>query len=337
VEFSQLGSAGQVLLHEKGSPFFSFADPRVEDSRPCAVADWPIVRRREPDRIVYRLDDAGLYDDDATIYHRPTRQAVYETLDYWNRPKRRHPVFELPRIKARQHLPGVSWFIGGLGGQTFYHFLLETLPQLALLERCAPAPSRVLVQGYIEPSKSAWLQRAGLRSPLTWMNPLDHYTCETLFFTSRVADHYHPNPWTIETLQTLTHCPKQASRLPDQHIWALRRGVSVRAIPWEEEVVEKLPPHWSAVDFSQLTPEQTIDTCQNCAAFAGFHGAALANLAFVPSGAVVHEFYNEPKECWYPALSRRAGHHHFVHVGNLSASRVLEVLGGTRPTTSATS
>lgn len=322
----RLGASLRLIRCEPGAAFRTFLPRVVDATTPTEVASWPLADAQDPDRCVYVLRDAGLYDGDGVIYERPTHCALRDTLDYWGVPPERHPAMGRPRISAPQSLAGTSAFIGGLGGRTFFHFLVETLPQLAVLGPDLGSARRLIVQGYLEPTKEAWLRHAGVRLPITWLQPLDHLLCEELIFCPRVARRFQPSPWSVTALQSLVGAPMRSAGSRRRLIWADRRRSHMRFTSWEADLVAQLPSPWEAVEFSTLSPAQTLALCGECAAFAGLHGAAFANLALCPPGVRVHEFYQEPKESWYPALSAATGHEHFVAMAAIGPTAIREQL-----------
>ncbi len=315
----------QRLRSEVGASFPAFAPRLIDASTPADTATWALGEAQEPDRSVFRLQGAGLYDDDGVIYERASRRAVWETLDYLRLPPARNPAMGRPRLRSPQNLDGTSVFIGGLGGQTFYHFLIETLPQLSVLAPELSSARRLIVQGYLEPSKEAWLRHTGVRLPITWLQPLDHLLCEELVFCGRVVRHFQPNPWSVAALRTLVGAPARSTG-QRRLIWAERRRSHMRPTRWEGELVAHLPPPWEAVDFSTLSPAAATALCGDCAVFAGLHGAAFANLALCAPGVRVLEYYQEPQESWFPALSAAAGHRHFVAMSAIGPAAIREQL-----------
>ncbi len=323
---ARFGSGLRELRHETGGKFSTFAPRRVDAIQPTWTSEWPRAAAAEPDRCAYILSGGGLYDGDGVIYERTTRCAIRESLDFTPTPASRHPAMGRPRLHPPHILPGTSVFVGGLGGRTFYHFLVETLPQIAWLQPEIDRCDRLIVQGYIEPQKEAWLRRAGVRVPIVWLQPLDHLICPELVFCPRLVAHYQPNPWATATLQRLVGARPASVPARSRFIWADRRSSHVRIVPWESDLVARLPAPWNPVDFSALTPQQTIDLCAECTGFAGFHGAAFSNLAFCPPGTRVFEFYPEPKESWYPALSDCVGHRHCVASTSIGLDAILPLL-----------
>lgn len=296
----------------------------VTPDLPGEVANWPQVIQNAPGIALYLLDEVGIYDDDGALYDLRTRRAFVETLHDWSASPRRHPALALPFVKPARKLKGLSLFLGGLGGQTFYHFLIDNLPRLTLLSRLYPDARRIIVQDHIAANKIAWLRHAGCDLPVEWLRPLDHLHCERLAFTTHPNSIFAASPWSLASLRLLAGVgAARPSR--NRCIWASRLVATARAMPWEQDVISNLPSPWEVVDFGALTPAEAIETMAECTALAGLHGAAIANIALAPAGLRVLEVFSAPNHAWYPTISTLSGHHHSVLFAD-SAGPVLAAL-----------
>ncbi len=301
----------QPLFTHPGENYDAPPHDQVCPDCPARVADWPRRKARAPNRSLYLIGNTGLYDDDGAIYDLRSRRAFIETLDYWFVPPHRHPSLALPRVHPPRHLPGLSLFLGGLGGQTFYHFLIDHLPRFALFAPLLDQARRLIVQAHIEDNKLAWLREAGCTLPVEWLGPLDHFHCEHLAFATRANGLFDVSPWTLVQLDALFPPPSPA---PTRHrfIWAGRVGAPARHTPWEADLIARLPRPWEVIDFARLAPAAVRQTLAECVAFAGLHGAAFANLALAPRGLRVLEVFPAPNYAWYPAISLLKGHDHEI-------------------------
>lgn len=321
-----LGAGGprwQLQLQEHApaftAPVYAFVGPHLPD----AVADWPTSQRVAAPRQVWRARNAGLYDDDGAVYDVASRRAFAETLDSWDGSPQHHPALTLRRGLAARQFDGLSIFLGGLGGQTFYHFLVEILPKLDLLRPWLGGARRLIVQNYLESNKLAWLRFLGVDLAVEWLPPLGHFLCDELMFCPSLVRDSRPDPDLVARLARLARVlpPKNRTR----RVWASRQQSHMRPTPWESELIKALPAGWEPVDFGRLTPKETVELGRECACFAGLHGAAFANLAVWPAGIRVLEIYTRRHLPWYPALSLSAGHHHQVLFAETAADipRVL--------------
>jgi capsular polysaccharide biosynthesis protein len=309
------GEECALLLEEPGESFTAPASPQVSPDLPSPVSAWPQTKVTAPVRRIWSVQQAGLFDDDGVIYDLRTRAAFVETLTYWHRPPGRHPALALRRGRPARVLEGTSIFLGGLGGQTFYHFLVENLPKISWLRPWLAQADRIVVQNYLEPTKAAWLRHVGMPLPVEWLNPLDHFHCERLIFCTPLVADCLPGVETIARLRQLTR-PSAEIKRRHRFVWATRRNNAVRNVSWEEDLQRRLPAGWEIIDFAQLTPAETIALGEECAGFAGLHGAAFANLALWREGIRVLEVYTQSHAPWYPCLSLSAGHQHEIIFAN---------------------
>lgn len=308
------GDLGAELLASfKGE---DFAAPSSAENTPefsFDVASWPCEMRREPSVDVWRMRKAGIYGEDGVIYDRRTRQALQETTNYWRTEPRNHPVFALPRAKPVQHFGGRSIFLGGLGGQTFYHFLVENLPKLTGLKPWLDKADRIVVQRYIEPTKEAWLRQAGCKLPIVWLKGLEHFTFDELFFCAPIVDDCRPGPGALRRLRELVACGVSNGKTNRRRcVWASRLGAQARRVDWEQCLIDNLPSGWEVVDFAASTPAQAVELGSEIRAFAGIHGAAFSNLGLWEPKVKVLEVYTTKEPPWYPTISMSAGHEHFT-------------------------
>lgn len=303
----------ELLYRKEGRAFDAPAVEKVRPELPARVAEWPVEHRKEPPVQVWRMREAGIYDENGVVYDRRTRRAVREMTEFWWTTPERNPVFQLPRAKAVRHFPGRTVFLGGLGGQTFYHFLVEILPKLRAMAPWLQDAERLVVQRYIEPTKETWIRHAGCQLPIEWLVSLSHFTFDELIFCTPIVTDCRPGPTAIEDLRAVVGCRVSfPGARRTRCVWASRLRAGARRAEWEKQLIENLPAPWEVVDFSELTPGEAIDLGNEVAAFAGLHGAAFANLALWPPGVEVLEVYTGPNAPWYPCLSMTAKQRHRV-------------------------
>jgi capsular polysaccharide biosynthesis protein len=311
----EAATLGVEILSSSESGVFENAPAvnEVTPDLPVSVSAWPSVPLREPPLQVWRMRGAGIYGGDGVIYDRRTRRALRETTNYWFVDPEDHPVFKLPRAKPVQHFSGRSIFLGGLGGQTFYHFLIEGLPKLGALAEWGKNADRIIVPRYIESTKEAWLRHAGCRLPIVWLDSLSHFIFDELVFCMPVVADCKPGPGLLGKLRKVVGTQHPDSDVVRKRcVWASRVGPHARSVEWEQDLISALPPSWEVVDFGALKPWEAIDLGAQVRAFAGLHGAAFSNLGLWNPGVKVLEIYTRPNLTWYPSISLAAGHQHYV-------------------------
>ncbi|NJO71283.1 MAG: glycosyltransferase family 61 protein [Oscillatoriales cyanobacterium RM1_1_9] len=133
-----------------------------------------------------------------------------------------------------------------------------------------------------------------LNIPRVWLDSGDQYRCQQLLFTTRLNNTLHACPWAVEASRNLllSRYLGKAHQPPHKTIFASRKSAQKRRTNLEEKVLE-LFPEAEVIDFATLSIEETIQVCQSCETFVGFHGAAFANLIFCQPGTKVIEFQIE--------------------------------------------
>lgn len=306
--YPTLGAFTGLLRDEPGRAYAvaptNYATPPTQPHR-----DGVGYVTREPARRLYALAGGTVLGSDGVVYDPASRHVVRETLEQWDAPIDRHPVFASPPTQPAEHLPGVSLSLGTLGGSGFYHFLLESLPKLALARDLLPACDHVLVPGDGEGWRRGWLQAFEVDPQrVRWLAADAHYRCDQLLFTGRLVRHFEPNPWAVAALRAVVSPP---ARPAGGTLWLDRSGVANRRVTWEADLHRRLPTA-AAVDLGRLTPAKAAETCGGAAALAGLHGAAFANMVFCRPGTRVVEFLPELVAPWYARLAAVCGHRHLA-------------------------
>lgn len=172
--------------------------------------------------------------------------------------------------------------------QNFYHWFLDCLPRLALLDRLPP-DTRILV-----PEKLQSFQRDTLR----WLGVADrlqplpgrHLVAEHFFLSPPTAMTGCANPYAVNFLRErfLPHAEPPAKVV--EKIYIRRRG-QTRGILNETELMAFLEPRgWQAVEPESLSLAQQIGLFAQARAVCGLHGAGFTNLLWCRPGCVAVEF-----------------------------------------------
>lgn len=301
-----------VLLRESGQPFLVTPTRYLAGQGKDLASENSTYWTREPDRIVYAVADAGIYGAHGCVYDPPSRTFITETCESWGHPFTSDPSMASPGFPKATHLPGVSLMLGTLGGQTFYHFFIETLPKLRVLEPFLASCDRILVTRYGETWKRRWLSLWGLENKIVFIDELSHFTCDQLIFTNRFVRHFEAGPWCVNTLRNLPILPSVPATVDPLGpvLWLDRTAQHMRTVSWEKDLIASLPPGITPVNLETLSPSETARLLGSARALIGFHGAAFANMVFCPPGARIIEIFTELKEPWYARLAQTCGHQH---------------------------
>lgn len=284
----------------EGFYYPTFTAPLGPNYRPGGLAPLPA-------RELWLLSPGAVAGSSGLVYEPRSRTAVRETALDWHLPPSRHPLLSAPGFPAAQTLPGLSLSLVTLSAEGFWHFLMESLPRLALAAPWFAQIDHFLVNGPATPWKQRWLIHAGISSTrIVWVEALSHFACDQLLFTPPLVADCQPTPWSIAALRTVLHAPPNVAP-PSRRIWASRHDATSRQPTWEREILAALPG-WESVEFSHLTPSEVIALCRDTAVLAGPHGANLANAAFLPRGSTLIEIMPDgPAKPLFHRLAVAAG------------------------------
>jgi len=254
------------------------------------------------DRRLFTLPDACVAGGDGVVYDPQRRIAIEETLRCWLRPPSEHPLLAAPRFPAARALPGVTLSLASLGAEGFYHFLIESLPRLALTRPWVGRVDHVLAPGQTGRFQENWLTRAGVpREKIIWLEGHSHFRCERLLFTGPLSQDSQPTPWLVSAVRDTASAVRPARGT--RNLWISRNDAGVRHVTWEGELLARLP-EFERVELAARSPADQIALLGSAAVVAGPHGAGLANLVFCPAGTSIVEL--QPAHCNRPLFGRLA-------------------------------
>ena len=218
---------------------------------------------------------------------------VMEVSRYWGtwRP-REQPLYLNPSPPPPLHVPGRLGVLAGRGDTNYYHWIVDILPRLGVLEQCPDLAAPEL--WYVPTSMSfhgQLLDRLGI--PADRRISADehpHVRADELVVPSLITEK-NP-PWMVAWLRAKL-LPDGPPGGPRTRI-VLTRGPSPnnRSVRNEAEVRDLLSGYgFTAVDPGTLSVEEQITTFAQAEIIVGAHGAGLTNLAFASPGARVIELF----------------------------------------------
>jgi hypothetical protein len=323
--FAAAGPFSGILRREAGRPF-AVAPTEFTDGRSGKLAgeDRSYVSS-EPERILFAAADAGVYGNHGWVYEPVSRSFVAESCETWDGPFSEHDLFGRPGFPKPERLTGVSFLLTSLGGQTFYHFFVETLPKLQLARDLLGSCDHILVSRYGEEWKLRWLKLWGLDGKVRILDELSHLHCDQLLFTHRLVRHFEANRWAVEALAGQPGLPARPPRSDPAGdvLWLDRSGAHLRKVEGEPAVAGAIGAR--PVRFEQLSPAESAQACARSRTIVGFHGAAFCNMVFCPPGTRVLEVFLEPYYPWYARLAQACGHRHRALVVDPSKDLAAQV------------
>jgi len=172
--------------------------------------------------------------------------------------------------------------------QTFAHFLLDSLPRLALLKHFPPE-TRIIVPG----TKPRFYQDAmamlGLTERCRWTHETD-LLVEDYYFSSPVSMIVCHSPYTVEYLRSTFLPLVKTGGLPERFF--IRRTSYGRNMVNEEETLQFFRDlNFEIVDLATMSFADQIRLFAGAKAIAAIHGSATANAVFCSPQAKLLELF----------------------------------------------
>jgi hypothetical protein len=142
-------------------------------------------------RELWLLDDAAVAGAEGAVWCPRTRTLVAETARHWFHGASEHPLLAAPRFPPPAPLTGLTLHLGTLNAEGFYHFLLESLPKLALARPWLPHVSHILANGQPGGFQEEWLRLAGVDSKPFFGSPAFRISGASSSFLPALL------PWTL--------------------------------------------------------------------------------------------------------------------------------------------
>ena len=207
---------------------------------------------------------------------------------------REHPIFLHPFVEPPLEVEGTLGVLACRGDVSNYHFLLDVLPLLAILETPGvPAPDRWYVplgRGF----QREMLELAGFDQSAEVIDADEHLhvRAEQLLVSGLPDAHLRTPPWSVDFVRERLR-PASLERIPGRRIYVTRgRERHNRIVTNEDEVVEFLGDRgFTVIDPGTLPVAEQIRTFAEAEWIVAPHGAALANLTFASPGSSVVELF----------------------------------------------
>lgn len=255
------------------------------------------------DKFLYSLSDAGVVGSDGLVYSLATRTAIRESMRCWTTSVSRHPVLAAPRLPAAKRLDGYGTTIAVLGGEGYFHFLLESLPRLWMARSHFSSLTYVFANGRPGAFQERWLELAGVTSDkIVWVQGLTHVHCGQLLFSNYLMRDTQPTRWTVLALRQLLKANPPTTP-GNRRLWISRADARTRQPAWEAVLLRQLP-EFEKVTLTDRSPAEQIEIMRSAAVVAGPTGAGLSNIVFCSPGTKLIELHDVRRST--PLFSRLA-------------------------------
>jgi Glycosyltransferase 61 len=257
----------------------TFVSQAAEVIPRVAIGELPGGRVLGPHRAV--IDGDGAMIEEFSPYFGTSR---------W----REHPIFWHPFVEDPLEVAGSLGVLATRGDVSYYHFLLDVLPRLAILETPGvPVPER----WYVPRQRGFQREILGLAGFPPDAEVIDsdramHVRAESLLLPGLPDAHLRTPPWTVDFVRARLR-PADLGRVPGRRIYVTRgQERHSRIVSNEPELVEFLADRgFTLIDPGALPVTEQIRTFAEAEWIVAPHGAALANLAFASPGASAVELF----------------------------------------------
>lgn len=204
--------------------------------------------------------------------------------------------YTLKQARIRQ-LSGTAAIIGTAGAGIYYHWMMDILPRLGLLENEIPLFSTDhFITGYMGlPFQDETLQKAGIdRAKIIASNNNRYFHVEAarLYVPSFAGPLDQPALFQVQYLQQL-YAGEMSTTIPYRHIYISRKKTGRRHLVNEEALTGYLSRfHFEIVYAEEMTVAVQARLFSEASVVVCPHGSALTNLVFCRPGTIVIDIFN---------------------------------------------
>jgi capsular polysaccharide biosynthesis protein len=170
---------------------------------------------------------------------------------------------------------------------SFYHWLMDALPRLALLAEF-PADTKVIVPPNLRAYQRDTLEWLGLAERIR-PSPEEHFRIEHYYFSSFTNISGWFDPYAVQFLRRSFRGRRDTAYASPRRFFVHRSGAA-RGISNEDEVLNFFRARsWAIIDTEALSTAQQIQLFAQAEQICALHGAALTNLLWCEPGCRVLE------------------------------------------------
>jgi capsular polysaccharide biosynthesis protein len=187
----------------------------------------------------------------------------------------------------------------------YYHWLLESLPRLLEAQKHLATFILLLPDSYTDSFYRETLTLMGIRHVYRMQDKIKYEVPELALPYLVEAMGYHSSSVLQELKQTILNAVKPKS-FKTKRIYVSRQKATRRKVRNDREVEQLLVKYgFEIVCFEDYTIQEVVQLCANAEMLVGIHGAGLANILFIPEGAVVIELrkFDNGKNIFFESLA----------------------------------
>ncbi len=259
---------------------------------PTPAEEFRCVRwTATPAARLYYLQGCRILGDEGAVISPDNRVFADFTLppaDDW----REHSCFQRRRIPPVESLKGWYATIAWPESKFFFHWLMESLPRMALLQEVLPALDGIFVPGPVQAFQADALAALGVaRDKLIPLSPGAHFAPEHLFVPQAFAMYNLPR-WAMAWYQRAFAAQEDEAPPLPARVYISRADAPQRRVANEAALMEALGARgFVALRLSDLGFLNQARLFRNASTIIAPHGAGLSNLVFCQPGAEVLEIF----------------------------------------------
>ncbi len=262
---------------------------------------WPALEDAErppnSDRVVLALRGACVSGLLPAVVLR-TGQLLSEPSQVLDLPVAGHPTFSRLRLPTRTRLAGRTLLLAAGHSGNFYHWLLDTLPRLRLVQRSGIALQQfdhVLLPGATGDFLALTLARVPeLTATRHVLDDSAHFECEEIVWASNLHPVTDSSRWAVAYLRR-TLLDRGRAIAPRRKLFLSRSRATRRRLLNEEAIWESVlaPAGFTRIFLDELPFDRQIEEVSQAEAIVAPHGAALTHMVFAEPGCSIVELMSE--------------------------------------------
>lgn len=315
-------------VHAQVRPGDSFleldSETQVELARdPSEIGDGPAIFGRlrgftQPATFVATLSDCRLYSRGVAIVGADDRLIAEGSVHIGGTPSE-HAIRGRAWLPRTVELRGTTAVLSAPAGNTYYHWLFDVLPRIALLRRAGiefTGIDRFAVSSMARPFQRETLIALGVDlAKVVETDSLRHARCERMVLPSYPGTSGFPPQVSCRFLSEMLRAGSPAG---SQRIYVSRQRTRTRRIENADEVERLL----ASSGFTTVYPEehtvaQQAEFFHAARIVVAAHGSGLSNLVFADPGTTALEIFppDQIGQSHYRVLAAQAGVRHVALVG----------------------
>lgn len=253
---------------------------------------------RHPFAYVLEIPQARVYSEKGLVISPESDRVLANSYPDAHTPQK-CPVFSSLSLSSVQTLQGRYALLATAGQNSYYHWMFDVLPRLALLQA-----GQVKFDGYLaaEPSKSFMkesLDLLGVSEKLHIIGAKDHYEVQNLIYPSLPCR--YPTPYVpscvCHWLRAQFDAWRKSGKIYPKRILISDSKSHSRMVN-EEALLKKLKPYgFVLLNLDNLSLKEQVALFSQVEIVVASHGEGLTNLVFSNKGTKVIEIFPSDPEC----------------------------------------